>query len=332
MSQDSSISRRDLLRTATAGAVAVGASVALQPLTVFAKDSVKDAHALPTRPFGLTGENIPLFSLGGQGLLEIADHTDEAVAIINRAIDLGVKYLDTAWWYGHGSSETYYGQALGARRKDIYLSTKSDQRSYDGAMRQLDESLKRLKTDHLDCWQMHNVRTSKDVEAIFAPDGALKAFLKARNEKITRFIGITGHRNAFVLKDAIGRFSFDTILMALNAADVHLNGTENETSFIKNVLPAAVEKKMGIIGMKVPALGNIFQPNGIAKMEQAMGYVLTHPVTTVIIGIKTIAELEENVNIARTFKPFTPVEMAKLEDLTKPYFEDATFFKRRAGY
>ena len=91
MSQDSSISRRDLLRTATAGAVAVGASVALQPLTVFAKDSVKDAHALPTRPFGLTGENIPLFSLGGQGLLEIADHTDEAVAIINRAIDLGVK-------------------------------------------------------------------------------------------------------------------------------------------------------------------------------------------------------------------------------------------------
>jgi predicted aldo/keto reductase-like oxidoreductase len=130
--------------------------------------------------------------------------------------------------------------------------------------------------------------------------------MKARDEKITRFIGITGHRNPFVLKDAIGRFSFDTILMALNAADVHLDGTGDETSFIKNLLPAAVEKKMGIIGMKVPALGNIFRPNGIATMDQAMGYVLTLPVSTVIIGIKTVAELEENVRIAHSLKPFVP--------------------------
>jgi aryl-alcohol dehydrogenase-like predicted oxidoreductase len=330
MSQENPISRRELLRAATAGAVAAGASAVLQPMNVFAKS--KQAKALPTRPLGLTGVSVFPFGLGGQGLLEIPGHDDEAVAIINRAIDLGMNYLDTAWWYGNGSSETYYGEALGARRNSIYLATKSDQRTYDGAMRQLDESLKRLKTDHLNCWQMHNVRTSQDVEKIFAPDGALKAFQKARDEKITRFIGITGHRNPFVLKDAIGRFNFDTILMALNAADVHLNGADNETSFIKNLLPAAVEKKLGIIGMKVPALGNIFKPDGIATMDQAMGYVLSLPVSALIVGVKTIPQLEENVRIARDFKPFTPAEMAKLEDLTKPYFEDATFFKRQRGY
>jgi aryl-alcohol dehydrogenase-like predicted oxidoreductase len=132
-------------------------------------------------------------------------------------------------------------------------------------MRQLDESLKRLKTDRLDCWQMHNVRTSQDVEAIFASDGALMAFMKARGEKVTRFIGITGHRNPFVLMDA-------------------------------------------------------------------MGYVLTLRVSTVIIGIKTVAELEENVRIAQSFKPFGPEAVAGLEDLTRPYYEEATFFKRRKGY
>ena len=328
------ITRRKFIHQAAIGAAGIGVSTAMGPVKSLAQAATAAAPTtpMPLRPLGQTGQNVGLFSLGGQGLLEIPDHTDEAVAIINRAIDLGVNYLDSAWWYGHGSSETYYGEALKSRRKDIYLATKSGERTYDGAMRQLDESLKRLQTDHLDCWQMHNVRTQKDVDGIFAPDGALKAFQKARDEKITRFIGITGHRNPFVLKDAIGRFPFDTILMALNAADKHLDGTGDETSFIKNLLPAAVEKKLGIIGMKVPALGKIFQPGGLATMNQAMGYVLTLPVSTVIIGIKTIPELEENVRIAKSFKPLKPEEMASLEELTRPYFADATFFKRQKGY
>jgi aryl-alcohol dehydrogenase-like predicted oxidoreductase len=275
---------------------------------------------------------VPLFSLGGQGLLEHPGHTDEAVAIINRALDLGVKYCDTAHWYGGGSSESYYGEALKTRRNDIYLATKSGERSYDGAMRDLETSLKRLQTDRLDCWQMHHVRNQDDVEKIFAPNGALKAFLKARDEKITRFIGITGHLNPFVLKDAIGRFNFDTILMALNAADKNLPGPGNESSFIENLLPAAVEKQLGIIGMKVPAIGHIFRPDGVTTMRQAMSYTLSLPVSTVIIGIKTIPELEENIRIAQTFKPLTTAEMAELERLTKPYYTEATFFKRQRGY
>jgi aryl-alcohol dehydrogenase-like predicted oxidoreductase len=324
------LNRREFLRIAAGSAAALGAASALQPLSSLAETT--SAAAMPTRPLGRTGFQVPLFSLGGQGLLEHPGHTDEAVAIINRALDLGVKYCDTAHWYGGGSSESYYGEALKTRRNDIYLATKSGERSYDGAMRDLETSLKRLQTDRLDCWQMHHVRNQDDVEKIFAPNGALKAFLKARDEKITRFIGITGHLNPFVLKDAIGRFNFDTILMALNAADKNLPGPGNESSFIENLLPAAVEKQLGIIGMKVPAIGHIFRPDGVTTMRQAMSYTLSLPVSTVIIGIKTIPELEENIRIAQTFKPLTTAEMAELEGLTKPYYTEATFFKRQRGY
>ncbi len=336
MKTKNNINRRKFIRTAVTGAAAAGAASTLRPIQMLAAAAGETKPAapakMPTRALGQTGHQVCQFSLGGQGLLEIPGHTDEAVAIINRAIDLGVNYCDSAHWYGQGSSETYYGEVMKTRRNEVYLATKSGDRTYDGAMRELDESLKRLQTDHLDCWQMHNVRTQDDVDKIFADNGALKAFQKARDEKITRFIGITGHRDPFVLKKAVGQFPFDTILMALNAADKNLPGTGNEFSFIENILPVAVEKKMGIIGMKVPALGRIFKPDGLATMEQAMGYVLTLPVSTLVIGIKTIPELEENVRIATNFKPLTPEEMTKLEMLTKPYYADATFFKREKGY
>jgi aryl-alcohol dehydrogenase-like predicted oxidoreductase len=326
------VTRRKFIRSITGGMAAVGIGSTLKPFEALGQLS-SGLPKMPTRPLGQTGHNVCLFSLGGQGLLEQAgNHTGEAVALINRAIDLGVNYLDTAHYYGHGSSETYYGQVMKTRRKEVYLATKSGARDYDGAMRELDESLKRLQTDHLDCWQMHNVRTQQDVDKIFAPNGALKAFVQARDQKITRFIGITGHRNPFPLKDAIGRFPFDTILLALNAADKNLPGPDDESSFIENLLPIAVDKKMGIIGMKVPALGHIFKPGGLTTMQQAMGYALTLPISTVIIGIKTIAELEENIRIAQNFKPLPAIEMAKLEDLTKPYYPAATFFKRQHGY
>ena len=332
MKKPNQVPRREFIRNA---AIA-GAGAALIPAGALADNLMAAAAAppkMPQRPLGQTGEKVCLFSLGGQGLLEQGiNNMDKAVAIINRAIDLGVNYCDTSHWYGDGTSEKFFGEVMKTRRKEVYLATKSTYRSYDDAMRDLETSLKRLQTDHLDCWQMHNIREQYDVDGIFAPNGALKAFLKARDEKIIRFIGITGHRNPFLLKTAIERYPFDTILMALNAADKHLNGEGNETSFIKNLLPTAVEKKLGIIGMKVPALGKILRPDGLATMEQAMGYVLTLPVSTVIIGIKTIAELEENVRIAKNFKPLKTEEMAKLEELTKPYYADATFFKRQKGY
>ena len=140
---------------------------------------------------------------------------------------------------------------------------------------------------------------------------------------MVRFLGVTGHRDPFVLKKAIQRYDFDTILMTLNAADKH------HLSFMDNLLPVAVEKQMGIIGMKVVARGRIFREGGLTSMEQAMRYVLTLPVSTVIVGVSRLEELEENVQIARDFRPYDAEEMRHLEDLTKPYYGDATWFKAK---
>ncbi|MCW5896063.1 MAG: aldo/keto reductase [Bacteroidetes bacterium] len=276
---------------------------------------------MPLRPLGKTGNQVRLFSLGGQATLETGGKEEESIAIINRALDLGVNYIDTAAAYGRGVSEKYIGSVMKERRKEVFLATKTHNRSYDGSMRLLEQSLTNLQTDHLDAWQLHNVRTQEDLDKIFAKDGAIKALDKARDEKIVRFLGITGHYDPFVLKKGIEQYSFDTILMALNAADKH------NKSFIEHLLPTAVEKKMGVIGMKIPARGRIFREGGITKMEPAMRYVLTLPVSTVIVGIATLDELEENIRIARDFTPMSNGEMAKTEELTRPYFSDASWFK-----
>jgi len=188
-------------------------------------------------------------------------------------------------------------------------------------MKSLDKSLDRLKTDHLDLWQIHNVEDKYDVEDIFAKDGVLKAMIKAKDEKITKNIGITGHYDPMVLKDAITRFDFDTILMALNAADKHYK------SFIENLLPTAVEKNMGIIGMKVVARGRIFNDKGVNNIKDAIGYVLTLPVSTIIIGCDNLDQLEENIRVASEFKPLDETKMKQIEDLTSPYYAEASWFK-----
>ena len=311
-------SRRRFVRSILGGAAAASIGSVLGPETALAIPS-----SMPTRPLGRTGHDVCLFSLGGQATLEQDGRTDEALAIINRALDLGVNYLDTAARYGSGVSERYFGMVMESRRKEAFLASKTHDRSYDGSMRLLEQSLQQLRTDHLDAWQLHNVRTQDDLDRIFARDGAIKALEKARDEKMVRFLGITGHHDPFVLKTAIERYDFDTILVALNAADRH------RASFIENLLPVAVEKRMGIIGMKVVARGRIFREGGITSMEQAMGYVLTLPVSTVVVGISNLRELEENVRIAQDFVPFEQPEMRRLEALTKPYHAEADWFKDR---
>jgi hypothetical protein len=320
MSDNKGVTRREFVRTMVGGAAVVGVASALKPFEVMA-DAVRPPSEMPLRPLGGTGHNVRVFSLGGQATLEESGRTEEAVAIINRAIDLGVNYIDTARAYGGGVSEGYIGQVMKTRRHEVFLATKTHNRSYDGSMGFLEESLKSLQTDKIDLWQLHNVRTQEDLDRIFAKDGAIKALERARDEKVVRFVGVTGHRDPFILRKAIEQYPFDSILMALNAADRH------RASFIENLLPVAVEKKMSIVGMKVPARGKIFREGGITRMDQAMGYVLTLPVSTIIVGISTVQELEENVRIAKEFSPLSAAEMKRLEDLTKPYFADASFFK-----
>jgi uncharacterized protein len=276
---------------------------------------------MPTRLLGKTGFHVSLLSLGGQATLEDETKHDLALEIIHKALDLGVNYFDTAAAYGHGISELYIGEVMKTRRSEVFLASKTYDRSYDGSMRSLEKSLKRLQTDHLDLWQLHNIQTNTDVDFILSREGAVKALEHAREQGVVRFTGITGHKDPFVLRRALEQYSFDAILMALNAADKH------QASFIDHLLPFAVEKNMGIIGMKVPSRGRIFHEHGIKTMEQAMRYVLTLPVSTIAVGISTIRELEENVQIACSFQPYTPAEMSELEKLTQPYSADALWYR-----
>ncbi len=314
------INRRDFLKLGTAAAV----SAATVPDILFGqkknvKPGAKKEAGIPRRPLGKTGVMVTLFGLGGQATLETDGMRDDAVEIINRAYELGVNYFDTAAAYG--PSQGFYGLAMKDWRDKVFLATKTWDRSRDGSLRLLEESLEKLKTDHLDLWQLHNLRRMDELERIFGKEGALEAMLKARDEKIVRFLGITGHYDPAVLKEAARRFDFDTVLVALNPADRHYK------SFIDEFLPTAQEKDMGIIGMKVPSRGRIFRRDGIRSMKEACSYVWTLPVSTAIVGCATLAELEENVRLAKEFKPLSDTEMKRLEKLTEHYAEEATFFK-----
>lgn len=292
------------------------------------------APPMPERPLGRTGHNVRLFSLGGQASIEQADKHDLSIAIINRAIDLGVNYIDTAAAYGrprdpakqrwemNGISQTFIGEVMATRRKDVFLASKTDDRTREGSLRLLEQSLRLLKTDHLDLWQLHNVMRDEQVEQIFARDGAIEALLKARDQKMVRFLGITGHFDPAVLEKAIARLEFDTILMALNAADKH------RLPFQDSLLPLANTGKMGVIGMKIPARDRLLRADGVSTMKDAMGYTLTLPVSTVIIGCKTVEQLEENIAIAKNFTPQPRAEMARLEGLTAGYAAAGSWFKK----
>ena len=167
---DHPLTRREFVAAAGTGAAAL-----------FLHQSPPAAPPMPERLLGRTGHRVRLFSLGGQAALEKPDQRDESIAIIHRAIDLGVNYLDTAAVYGRGISQRNLGEVMATRRQEVFLASKTMDRTRDGALRNLDESLRLLRTDHLDLWQLHNVRTIEEVDAIFAPGGAIEAFIRARD-------------------------------------------------------------------------------------------------------------------------------------------------------
>jgi len=324
---ESRLSRRDFVKVGAAGA----AGVALQGGgQAAAAASSGQAPPMPERPLGRTGHNVRLFSLGGQATIEQPNREEDSMAIVNRAIDLGVNYVDTAAAYGRNPdgppySQTYIGKVMKDRRNEVFLASKTHDRSRDGSLRLLEQSLELLNTDHLDLWQLHNISTTRQLDQIFADDGAIHAMVEAREQGMVRFLGITGHADPDVLLDGINRFDFDTILMALNPADPHY------LPFMENLLPAANRKGMGVIAMKIPARGRIFREGGITGISQAMTWVLSQPVSTCIIGCDDVAQLEENVAVARDFKPLNSMEMRRIEGLVADYPQEASFFKRGAA-
>lgn len=345
----SSSNRRSFLKTSGAMTAAVIGTAALTKLPAVAAMSAAPVdtpkrEAMPTRNLGKTGYKVGIFSLGGQASIERPHNEDVAVPIIEKALDLGVNYVDTSSIYGGPErwSEQYVGKVMKHRRNEAFLATKTRERTRDGSMRMIETSLKLLQTDHVDLWQLHDVGTMTDVNEIFAKGGAMEALLEAREQKIVRYLGVTGHYRPDALIEAIHRYPFDTVLMAVNAADPH------HFSFSEQLLPLAVEKQMGIIGMKVPARGRILSTwtpppveqqkhswegmvlaptAGTLNMRQAMYYSLSLPVSTVIIGCDTIAQLEENVQLAREFTPLSQQQMAALTEKAQPVSKQSLFFR-----
>jgi len=345
-SKSSRSNRRSFLKsTGVMSAVVVGSVTIPKLPTAEAQPAPKPRpEPMPTRNLGKTGYKVGIFSLGGQAALEKPNNFDVAVPIVERALDLGVNYIDTSSIYGGPErwSEQYVGKVMKTRRPDAFLATKTKERSREGSKRMLEKSLELLQTDHIDLWQLHDIGTMHDIDEIFAKGGAMEALLEARDQKIVRYLGITGHYRPDALIEAIHRYPFDTILMAVNAADPH------HFSFSEKLLPLAVEKQMGIIGMKVPARGRILSSwtpppieqqkhmwegmvlaptPGTLDMRQAMYYSLSLPVSTVIIGCDTIAQLEENVQLARDFTPLNHDQMAALTEKAQPVSKQSLFFR-----
>ncbi len=257
--------------------------------------------------------------LGGEGVLRTYGREKEAYNLINRAIDIGLKYFESARAYS--GSEAYYGLALKERRDDIFLTSKSHARDRAGAAAQLNETLANMLTDHLDLWQVHDVRTKEDIDQIFGPGGAIEAFEEAKRSGFVRFIGVTGHHDPHILKRCMELYDFDTVLMPVNPAE------PSDRSFLDIALPAALEKGMGVIGMKVYFRGFASKVPGFSGMEPYFRFALSHPVSTVVIGCDNISQLEENVRFAETFKPMTNGEMQSFVETTAPYAKQLMYYK-----
>ena len=327
--------------SAVQGAILAGTKKEMPPLP----SNPVTLKAMPTRNLGKTGYKVGIFSLGGQASLEKANNFDVAVPVIERALDLGVNYIDTSSIYGGPErwSEQYVGKVMAKRRNEAFLATKTKERTREASMRMIDKSLELLDTDHIDLWQLHDVGTQHDVDEIFAKGGAMEALLEMQQQKVVRHLGITGHYRPEALMECIHRHDFDCILMAMNAADPH------HYSFNDKLLPLAVEKQMGIIGMKIPGRGRLLSSwnpppveaqkhswegmtiqttnPGTLTMKEAVYYTLSKPVSTIIIGCDTIAQLEQNVQLARDFTPLSVSQETELVAKAEPAAKPSLFFR-----
>lgn len=315
--------RRDFLALVGAGVGAGAAAIslsgcrtapeepkreALAPTTPAAP--AKPSGAVPMRPLGKTGLMVSALGLGGSHIGQ-AKSEAEAIRIIHEAIDAGVNFLDNAWEYHDGRSEEWMGKALaeGGRRDKVVLMTKvcSHGRSEAVAMQQLEQSLRRLRTDHIDLWQIHEVIYDNDPELHFAPEGAASALEKAKKQGKVRFVGFTGHKDPSIHKKMLAQnFPFDTCQMPLNCFDATFR------SFEREVLPEVQRRGIAAIGMKSLSGGGDPVKKGVVTVAEALRYAMSLPVATTVSGIDSLEVLHQNLAIARGFKPMSPAEMDTL--------------------
>jgi len=257
------------------------------------------------RPFGKTGESFPILSFGGQRIVDEHSCTeDEAIAIVNTAIDRGIRYFDTAWIYSSGQAETRLGKVVKHRRGEMWIATKTWETTKDGARRQLEQSLERLHTDHVNEWRLHNVWDYARLDEFTSAGGALEAAIQAREEGLVQNISISGHTDPQVLVEALNRFPFDSALIALSGLDHFI------LSFAEEFLPVANARQVATVAMKVLGFGSLKD-----EVSRSLRYSFSLPVSTIIVGMESMEQLEQNLEIAETFIPMTDLE--RLE-----YFQD----------
>jgi len=304
------ISRRRFLETAALSGLAA------HPLLSAEVDS---KSGMPTRILGKTGARISILAFGGGSRYLAYQEEDKALEALNKALDMGITYVDTAYGYGNGKSETRVGQIMKTRRKGIFLVTKINARNGDEAQRILEGSMKRLQTDQVDLIHVHSLTDADDLAAVEAKNGVLSVLHILRDQKVTRFIGVTSHTDPVVLKTAIERHDFDCTQMALNAAHVGMltgsSGMEINpaltTSFEHIALPVALKKGMGVTAMKAFAQEGL---SGKASPEKLISYCLSLPVAACVVGMPKLEFIDKNIAIAKAFRPLPKEEMKELSD------------------
>ncbi|AGA29966.1 aldo/keto reductase [Singulisphaera acidiphila] len=309
-------SRREFLQTGAAGVAAAALSGAAAP-------EGTNPGGILLRPLGRTDEKVSVLCLGGHASTNPQKLSEqESLRLIQRAVDEGITFMDNCWDYHNGVAEERMGKALaeGGRRNKTFLMTKCCGRNVKDAQSNLEESLRRLKTDHLDLWQFHEIVYDSDPSWVFAEDGAIHAGLKALKEGKVRYLGFTGHKDPSIHLDMLSKpYEWATVQMPLNVMDVHYR------SFQKKVLPVLLERQIGVLAMKsLGGNGSIVTKAGVS-VEDALRYVLSLPISTLVSGIDSEKVLDQNLKIVRDFKPLTAEEKTRIEQSTIQVAGDGRF-------
>jgi aryl-alcohol dehydrogenase-like predicted oxidoreductase len=309
------VTRREFLEMGMAATLAVGAEK-----MAWAADAKSE---VPRRTLGRTGEKVSMVGLGGYHIGSQKDE-QESIRIIRTALDYGINFLDNCWDYNGGESEVRMGKALrDGYRQRAFVMTKIDGRTRKAAAQQIEESLRRLQTDHIDLLQFHEIIRMEDPDRVFAASGGMEAAVEAQKAGKVRYIGFTGHKSPDIhlkmLETADAReFRFDTVQMPLNVMDAHYN------SFGKKVLPVLVKKEIGVLGMKPMGAGIILNSKTVEPME-CLHYAMSLPTSVVITGCDSVTLVEQAVTAARTFKPMNEVQVAALLAKTKEAAQSGEF-------
>ena len=269
---------------------------------------------IPKRKLGRTGVEVSILGLGGEGVLRTVGREQEADTLINTAIDLGINYMESARAYSE--SEAYYGLALRERRQQVFLASKSHARDKKGASAHLEETLRNMKTDYLDLWMIHDMRTEDDISRVFGAQGALEAFVEARGKGLVKYIGVTGHHDPVIIRKCLEAFDFDTVLVPVNPAEPFYK------CFLDEVVPIASVKDTAIMGMKVYMKGLLQAPKRLL-----LSYALTQPITTAVVGCDNIEQLNENAEAASSFQPLKYKEIQRFGQMIEPYARQLLYYK-----